>query len=133
MRDLHKNHKKPTLTLIALILALLTAGTAGALSILGRSEPPTSNAPLAVGAQVEPATTVRFTAQADKTVLEQLQQVGKVTTKDSQYGPFVESINGFTGGTDNKYWSYYVDGQMANIGAGEYRTIGGEEIIWRFE
>jgi len=85
-------------------------------------------------AAVQTATTIRFTGVAGKTVLEQLKQTAEdVTVKDSSYGPYVEAINGLRGGEDNKYWTYYVDGQMANIGAGEYRTTGGEEVVWKFE
>lgn len=80
------------------------------------------------------ANLVTFTAVADKTVLEQLQvEADTVETKDSDYGPYVDSINGVVGGTGGKYWTFYVDGQMANIGAAEYKTKGGEKIEWKFE
>ena len=77
---------------------------------------------------------VTFTGQKDKTVLEQLQaEADSVDIKESSYGPYVDSINGVVGGTDGKYWTFYVDGQMANIGAAEYKTKGGEKVEWKFE
>jgi hypothetical protein len=134
MRDLHTNHKKP-ITLIVIALVVLTGVTAGSLNLLrGRDEPAKQKTVAATtNAEVKAATTVQFTAEKDKTVLEQLQDKATVMVKDSQYGPYVDSVNGLKGGTDNKYWSYYVDGQMANIGAGEYVTKGGEAIVWKFE
>lgn len=84
--------------------------------------------------QVEQQTKlVIFTAESGKNVLEQLQAHATVVTKDSQYGPYVDSINGVKGGTDDKYWSFYVDGQLAQKGAAEYVTKGGEKVEWKFE
>jgi|SRR5688572_15099782 hypothetical protein len=81
----------------------------------------------------EQSDTVRFTAEADKNVLEQLTTHAEVVTKDSQYGAYVDSINGKTGGDGGKYWTFYVDGQMAQIGAEAYITKGGEVVEWKFE
>jgi hypothetical protein len=138
MRDLHKNHKKIISTI--LLSAFVVLGGLSAVMLYAVKD--TDNQRRADNAQMEskktavvqPATTVRFTAVAGKTILEQLEQTaGDVTIKDSSYGQYVEAINGVKGGTDNKYWTYYVNGQMANIGAGEYETKGGEEIVWKFE
>ena len=77
---------------------------------------------------------VSFTAEANKSVLDQLKANNtSVETKEASFGVYVESINGKVGGTDGKYWSYYVDGQMAQVGAGEYITKGGELVEWKFE
>lgn len=134
MGDLNTNYKKSTLISVFVLLSVVTAGTAVVLNKVSE-EPKKDKAQTVakVEPQVKASTIVQFTAEKDKTVLEQLQAREKVTVKDSQYGPYVDSINGVTGGTDNKYWGYYVDGQMANIGAGEYVTKGGETIIWKFE
>ena len=113
---------------------MLTGATAAALWVLDGEVQHTQKTVASSQATVQPATTVRYTAEADKTVLEQLKNtVDGVGVKGSGYGDYVESINGVKGGTDNKYWSYYVNGQMANIRAGEYRAVGGEEIVWKFE
>jgi hypothetical protein len=76
---------------------------------------------------------ISFTAEPDKNVLEQLTAHAVVETKDSQYGAYVDSINGKKGGDDGKYWVFYVDGQMAQVGAEAYTTKGGELIEWKFE
>jgi hypothetical protein len=79
------------------------------------------------------ANLVSFTAEKGKNVLEQLKSHATVVTKDSQYGPYVETINGIKGGTDGKYWSFYVNGSLAQKGAADYITEGGEKIEWKFE
>lgn len=76
---------------------------------------------------------VSFTAEAGKTILEQLQAKATVVVKESSFGPYVDGINGKAGGTDGKYWTFYIDGQMAQVGAGEYVASGGELIEWKFE
>ncbi len=123
------------MTIVLVLLALVTAGTASILHVVDNHKPNTTP-PKQVAVTkhaVKAATVVQFTAQADKTVLEQLKQKANVVTKDSQYGQYVDSIDGIKGGTDGKFWGYYVDGQMANIGAGEYKTKGGENVVWKFE
>jgi hypothetical protein len=134
MSDSNTHHKKSTITVLIVLLALFAGGTAGILQNLSDGAQAPQNKSVAAETKVKAATIVTFTAAPDKTVLEQLQAREKVTIKqDPQYGAFVESINGLKSGTDNKYWSYYVNGQMANIGAGEYKTAGSEEIVWKFE
>lgn len=56
----------------------------------------------------------------------------KVVTKTSDFGEYVDSINGLVGGTDGKYWSFYVDSKLSDIGAGSYISNGGEKIEWKF-
>lgn len=56
----------------------------------------------------------------------------KVVTKTSDFGEYVDSIDGLVGGTDGKYWSFYVDGKLSDIGAGSYISNGGEKIEWKF-
>lgn len=56
----------------------------------------------------------------------------QVVTKDSEYGEYVDSINGLVGGTDGKYWSFYIDGELSDVGAGSYVAKGGEKFEWKF-
>ncbi len=75
---------------------------------------------------------VEFTAEAGKTVLDQLKSQANVETQDSSYGEYVVAING-NKSDGAKYWTYYIDGQMAQQGAADYITTGGEKISWRLE
>lgn len=77
---------------------------------------------------------VSYTAAAGETVLDQLKTItDDVEVLDSTYGEYVNSINGLKSGDQDKYWLFYVNGEMANKGAAEYVTEGGELIEWKFE
>lgn len=76
---------------------------------------------------------VSYKGITGKTALELLKEVAHVETKDSSYGTYVDSINGIKGGTDGKYWTFYVNGSMATSGADSYQTKDGEVIEWKFQ
>ena len=76
---------------------------------------------------------VSYKGVNDKTALELLKEVAQVETKDSSYGVYVDTINGIKGGTDGKYWTFYVNGSMATTGADAYKTKDGEVIEWKFQ
>lgn len=71
-------------------------------------------------------------ATQGETALDLLQRTQQAQTSTSSYGILVENINGFQNGTDKKYWSYYVNGKMADVGAGVYRLQINDHIEWRF-
>lgn len=82
----------------------------------------------------EPAENIEFTASPEGSVLDQLQAINDdVVVVESEEGSYVDSINGLAGGTDGKYWSLYVDGEMATVGAADYMPKGGEVIEWKFQ
>jgi hypothetical protein len=76
---------------------------------------------------------VTYDGVEGKTALALLQQKATVVTKDSSYGPYVDSVNGVQGGTDGKYWAFYVNGTLAQVGADAYTTKTGDKIEWKFE
>lgn len=122
-------------TLIAVFVAVLLAIGVTSLVLISLDDSPkkAQQSQQQKPATKEQAETVRFTAEADKSVLEQLKTHADVVTKDSQYGAYVDSINGKVGGDGGKYWTFYVDGEMAQIGAEAYITEGGEVVEWKFE
>jgi hypothetical protein len=63
-----------------------------------------------------------------------LKQMHKVETKDfgKDLGEFVESIEGVKPGKD-EFWSFYVNGKQAQVGASSYVTKKGDVIEWRLE
>lgn len=96
------------------------------------------NEPQPLGAETgdvaaETDTTVSYQGEEGKSALELLKINVDAVTKESSFGEYVDSINGIVGGTDGKYWLFYVNGEMAQIGAGEYITQTGDVIEWRFE
>lgn len=45
----------------------------------------------------------------------------------------VNSINNDVGGTDGKYWQYYVNGELPSIGADKCTITNGDSLRWSFE
>lgn len=123
-------------TVIAIFGAVVLAAGVSSAILVSLDQPPKNEVAQSgqvAGTKEDDTDLVRFTAEADKTVLEQLTERAEVVTKDSQYGAYVDSINGKEGGDGGKYWTFYVDGQMAQAGADAYITKGGESIEWKFE
>lgn len=55
------------------------------------------------------------------------------TTLYPEMGIFVESINGFKGGSDNKWWQYWVNSRLGEVAADKKKIKGGDIIEWKFE
>jgi hypothetical protein len=45
----------------------------------------------------------------------------------------INTINNAVGGTDGKYWQYYVNGELPTIGADKYIISNGDVLTWSFE
>lgn len=79
-------------------------------------------------------TEISYEAKPSMTSLQQLRdEVKDVTVTSSKYGEYVAAIEGHKGGDEGKYWSFYVDGKMSDVGAGSYVQKGGEKIVWKFQ
>ncbi|MFH1766490.1 MAG: DUF4430 domain-containing protein [Patescibacteria group bacterium] len=53
---------------------------------------------------------------------------------DSDYGFFVEEINGVSNNTANSdYWSLYVNNDLSQVGASDYIVQDNDRIEWRYE
>ena len=74
----------------------------------------------------------KISIQAGSTALDVLATQATISTKESSYGILVESINGYVNGTDNKFWTYSINGKDAPVGAGEYKLQNGDIIEWKF-
>jgi hypothetical protein len=95
----------------------------------------TNPTPVATHSQVQSdPTTISYVAEAHETSLKQLKDEAKnVVTEQSKYGEYVSAIGSHKGGTDGKYWSFYIDGKLASVGADSYVQKGGEHIVWKFQ
>lgn len=122
-------NKTKKIVLSVFTLVIVSIGIAIGVLINSSSS---SSAAAAQSEQATPNNSVEFTAEAGKTILDQLKAQATVETEDSSYGEYVTSING-NKSDGTKYWTYYVDGQMAQQGAADYVTSGGEKISWRLE
>ena len=133
MRD--KQPKKHVLLGIVVALLLLGSGTTAVGLQKVQSEPTrqiaTAHSPATKAAMS--VANIKYQGVDGKTALELLSQHATVVTKSSSYGPYVDSINGVAGGTDKKYWAFYVNDKMADIGADAYVTKATDKIVWKFE
>jgi len=123
--------KKRIIILAALLFVVLGAGS---VYIARGSIWP--NKAVATTKQTKPAdpTVISYTAKSGISSLAQLKQEAKgVVTVQSSYGEYVDTIGSHKGGTDGKYWSFYIDGKLSDVGAGTYIQKGGEKIVWKFQ
>ena len=136
MRD-----KTPTKITLYIVTALVALGTTTGLVWVRQAEKQTAaNTAIAAATKEQTAKTkgahtthLSYVGVQGKTALELLKQHAAVAIKDSSYGPYVDSINGLVGGTDGKYWAFYVNGKLAEVGANAYITQSADQIEWKFE
>lgn len=50
-----------------------------------------------------------------------------------EMGIFVKSIGEAEGGTDNKWWQYWVNGNLGEVAADKKEMKAGDTIEWKFE
>lgn len=126
-----RSETKLTLILFAFVVILglsAWAVSAGQIS----QEPVAQNQP--VDHTIAGRTEITYGARAGITSLEQLRSEAKnVITTESEYGQLVDSIEGHRNGTDGKYWSFYVNGEMAQVGADAYTQKEGDLVEWKFQ
>lgn len=133
MRDKHSSNK-----LLAVIVALVVV-IIGATALVVATNPPRTTAKVAettathTPAAPAPTTHLSYKGEDGKTALALLKTHAKVVTKESSFGEYVDSINDTAGGTNGKYWTFYVNGAQAQVGAGAYVTKNGDSIEWKFE
>lgn len=126
---------KRTLLISFVAFALLLGGGAWAYATYQPQQATTEPESVAVvDTKTRTRTEITYTAKTGITSLEQLKdEADTVVVKDSEYGKYVDSIEGHVGGVDGKYWSFYVDGEMSEVGAGSYTQKGGEKIVWKYQ
>ena len=121
--------------MLGIIVGLVVA-IGGSAVLVFNTRTPDSKPSVAISAPAEQQTNFRYLkyqGQSGKTALALLKAKADVKTKDSAYGPYVDSINGVAGGTDGKYWAFYVNGQLAQVGADAYTTQNGDNVEWKLE
>jgi outer membrane lipopolysaccharide assembly protein LptE/RlpB len=83
--------------------------------------------------KLSPEQTITLNGENNKTALEILQSTYQVETKTYEnMGEFIETINGLK--PDNKhFWAFYINGQMAEVGAGQYQSKDGDVLEFKLE
>jgi len=67
-----------------------------------------------------------------QTALALLKKHAVVQTKHYSFGDMVSSING-TEGSGPKYWTFYINGKEASVGASTYITKSTDTLSWRLQ
>ena len=84
-------------------------------------------------AGLPPEYRIVYQGQDGKMVLELLEEHVDSFTTEGQGGEIlVTSINGITGGTEGRYWLYYVNDKAALIASSRMTTVDGDSIEWLF-
>ena len=76
--------------------------------------------------------TIAYEGQDGKTALDLLKESHQVQADETSAGVFVNSIDE-TPNQSDKFWMFYVNEQLAPVGADQYITKAGEQIEWRYE
>jgi hypothetical protein len=135
-------HKLPAVLLVLGLITLSFTGTA--LKVPNKSE---------VWIEKSDLTSVRIVITADDwkitdnlvayhgdsafSLLERCSEKNGFSVDSTYYAQFdstlINSINNAVGGTNGKYWQYYVNGELPSIGADKYILSNGDVLTWSFE
>ncbi len=77
-------------------------------------------------------TQLSYRGQNGQNALALLKKHATVKTKHYSFGDMVMSIDGVTG-NGPKYWTFYINGKEAKVGAGAYSTKSTDTIMWRLQ
>jgi len=77
-------------------------------------------------------TQISYHGQAGQDALALLKKHATVQTKHYSFGDLVTSISGVKG-AGPKYWTFYVNGKMAQVGAGSYATKSTDTLMWKLQ
>ena len=73
-----------------------------------------------------------YDGEDGKNALDLLKSKAEIQTQDSSIGVFVISINGVSNSEDH-FWMFYVNGELAQVSADQYTTKNGDKIEWRYD
>lgn len=76
--------------------------------------------------------------KAEETVLSVLKKALErlnidLTIQEYEQGVFIEAIGNRKNGDDNKYWLYYVNGEMPQVSCGKKIVKAGDKIEFKFQ
>ena len=112
---------------VAMVVALGAAGGLGAY-VLYQHNGAVRTATNAEHALVE----ISYQGQSGVDALTLLKRHATVKTKHYSFGDLVTAING-SAGNGSKYWTFYINGKMASIGAGAYIAKDSDLLAWKLQ
>lgn len=83
-------------------------------------------------------TETEMPANGEMTAFSALEEAAKkdgveVITTKYDFGIMVNSIGAYKGGEDGKFWLYYVNSKVPEVGADQYKVKAGDVVEWKFE
>jgi len=74
---------------------------------------------------------VSYQGVAGEVVLDTMKAGIAIRTEISEFGEFVTGIGDVDADSSKNFWGYTVNGEFAEVGAGEYVAKEGDQIEWR--
>jgi hypothetical protein len=118
---------KTKITVIVALVVLIGAGAS-----LGAYEHIHSGQVKTVTNSKQQLTQISYDGKNGVTAYALLQRYATVHAKHYSFGYLVTSINGVTG-NGPKYWTFFVDGKAASVGASTYVTKDTDTIMWKLQ
>lgn len=94
----------------------------------------TATRTIPVEMKIQNGQTLKSNVKEGQTALEYLDAQADIKTKGEGVSAYVVAINGLGVDADkNEFWSFYVNGKMAEVGAGSYKLMPNDKIEWKIE
>lgn len=77
-------------------------------------------------------TQISYDGQNGENAYVSLQKHATVQSKKYSFGYFITAIDGVTG-NGPRYWTLFVNGKEASVGANDYITKNSDRIMWRLQ
>lgn len=119
---------KSTKQVLSLVIPIIVLGT----GVVGAITSQHTTQKAQITTTSSEVTGIKYHGIAGQNALDLLKKYAKVETKHYSFGDLVVSING-TEGNGPKYWSFYLNGKLADIGAGSYVTKNTDNIEWKLQ
>lgn len=119
---------KSTKQILSLVIPIIVLGT----GVVGAITSQHATQKAQITTTSSEITDVKYHGINGQNALDLLKKYAKVETKHYSFGDLVVSING-TEGNGPKYWSFYLNGKLADVGAGSYVTKNTDNIEWKLQ
>ena len=84
--------------------------------------------------ETNPLLSIESKIKSGTTALDLLKQTTKIGTKGDGVNAYVVTINNRTASnTDKEFWAFYVNGKPETVGAGSYKLMPNDKILWKIE
>lgn len=125
------NKKFKILGLLFAVLLVLTACAKNSNTNSNQNTNNTNVVAINSNANTNSVLTYSYQGEEGKNAMELLRaKFTGITTTKSGNAEFVKGINGLEAGA-KQYWSFYVNGKAASVGASDYQTKSTDTIEWK--